>query len=308
MNVMDAPWTSWEQVPEPTAVTIGVLDGVHLGHRALIANLDDSLSRTVLTFEPHPVEVLRPGTPPRLITTIDERVALLDALGVDRVGVLDLAEIKEQAPTSFVRDVLVDKLNVAQMVVGDDFRFGKDRTGDIDLLFRLGESLGFVVDPIGLIADSTGNVSSSRVRELIEAGEVADAALLLGSRFTVTNTVIDGDKRGRQLGFPTANISPPRRKVIPAAGVYACFARLGDDTLGAAVNVGFRPTFDGSTLLIEAFLLDFDADVYGRSLTLEFVEYLRPELRFDAVTALVDRMREDVAETRKILGSVETRI
>jgi riboflavin kinase/FMN adenylyltransferase len=252
--------------------------------------------------------VLRPGTPPRLITTIDERVALLDALGVDRVGVLDLAEIKEQAPTSFVRDVLVDKLNVAQMVVGDDFRFGKDRTGDIDLLFRLGESLGFVVDPIGLIADSTGNVSSSRVRELIEAGEVADAALLLGSRFTVTNTVIDGDKRGRQLGFPTANISPPRRKVIPAAGVYACFARLGDDTLGAAVNVGFRPTFDGSTLLIEAFLLDFDADVYGRSLTLEFVEYLRPELRFDAVTALVDRMREDVAETRKILGSVETRI
>lgn len=305
---MDAPWTSWEQVPEPTAVTIGVLDGVHLGHRALIANLDDSLSRTVLTFEPHPVEVLRPGTPPRLITTIDERVALLDALGVDRVGVLDLAEIKEQAPTSFVREVLVDKLNVAQMVVGDDFRFGRDRTGDIDLLFRLGESLGFVVDPIGLIADGAGNVSSSRVRELIEAGEVADAALLLGSRFTVTNTVIDGDKRGRQLGFPTANIFPPRRKVIPAAGVYACFARLGDDTLGAAVNVGFRPTFGGSTLLIEAFLLDFDADVYGRSLTLEFVEYLRPELRFDAVTALVARMREDVAETRKILGSVETRI
>ena len=305
---MDAPWTSWEQVPEPTAVTIGVLDGVHLGHRALIANLDDSLSRTVLTFEPHPVEVLRPGTPPRLITTIDERVALLDALGVDRVGVLDLAEIKEQAPTSFVRDVLVDKLNVAQMVVGDDFRFGKDRTGDIDLLFRLGESLGFVVDPIGLIGDGAGSVSSSRVRALIEAGEVAEAALLLGSRFTVTNTVIDGDKRGRQLGFPTANISPPRRKVIPAAGVYACFARLGDDTLGAAVNVGFRPTFGGSTLLIEAFLLDFDADVYGRSLTLEFVEYLRPELRFDAVTALVARMREDVAETRKILGSVETRI
>jgi len=305
---MDAPWTSWEQVPEPTAVTIGVLDGVHLGHRALIANLDDSLSRTVLTFEPHPVEVLRPGTPPRLITTIDERVALLDGLGVDRVGVLDLAEIKEQAPTSFVRDVLVDKLNVAQMVVGDDFRFGKDRTGDIDLLFRLGESLGFVVDPIGLIGDGAGSVSSSRVRALIEAGEVAEAALLLGSRFTVTNTVIDGDKRGRQLGFPTANISPPRRKVIPAAGVYACFARLGDDTLGAAVNVGFRPTFGGSTLLIEAFLLDFDADVYGRSLTLEFVEYLRPELRFDAVTALVARMREDVAETRKILGSVETRI
>jgi riboflavin kinase/FMN adenylyltransferase len=289
-------------------VTIGVLDGVHRGHRSLLNRLDRSLTATVLTFDPHPVEVLRPGTPPRLITTIDERVALLDGVGVECVGVLDLTEIKEQAPEEFVEAILVGKLNTAQLVVGEDFRFGKDRTGDVGLLARLGSDLGFEVDIIELVRDGDRPVSSSRIRGLIESGDVGVASELLESWFAVTNVVVDGDKRGRQIGFPTANLRPAERKVVPATGVYACFATVDGVHHDAAVNVGVRPTFGGGELLIEAYIIDFDDDIYGEELTLEFVAYSRPELRFAGVDDLVAQMRRDVDEAQVILEAARSRI
>lgn len=308
MKVMDGPWPAWEPLDGPTSVTIGVLDGVHRGHRALISRLDGSMVRTVLTFDPHPVEVLRPGTPPRLITTIDERVDLLADNGVELVGVLDLSEIKEQSPEEFVERVLVGKLGAAHLVVGVDFRFGKDRSGDVESLERLAPRLGIRVDTIGLVEEEGAPVSSSRVRLLIEEGEVAEAASFLDRWYAVTAEVVHGDKRGRQIGYPTANMRLPSRKVVPATGVYACFASVGEDRLDTAVNVGIRPTFGGGELLIEAHVLDFDDDLYGSEMTIEFVDYLRPELKFDGVDALVEAMGDDVAMARGILSRARARI
>lgn len=308
MKVLDGPWRDWAAATAQSSVTIGVLDGVHLGHRALLGRLDDSMTRAVLTFDPHPVEVLRPGTPPRLITTIGERVDLLDGAGVDCVGVLDLTEIKDQTPDQFVTRVLVEKLRIGHLVVGEDFRFGKDRSGDVEMLAALGLELGFAVDTMRLVADSEAAISSSRIRSLIETGEVAAASALLDSWFTVTNTVIHGDKRGSELGFPTANIRPPDRKVVPAKGVYSCFATVHGVRYDAAVNVGVRPTFGGGELLIEAFIFDFTEDIYGADLTLEFVEYTRPELKFSGVGALVAQMERDVAESRSVLEQARSRI
>lgn len=308
MNVLDGPWKGWNRVDAPSSVTIGVLDGVHLGHRALLSHLDASMTPTVLTFEPHPVEVLRPGTPPRLITSLDERVDLLSDAGVGRVGILDLVEIKELAPAEFVEGVLVDKLQTAHLVVGEDFRFGKDRAGDVDLLLHLGGRLGFEVETIELVLDGEAPVSSSRIRGLIESGEVGAANALLGSRFRVTNTVIEGDKRGRGIGFPTANIRPPVRKVVPATGIYACFVVIDGIRHDAAVSVGVRPTFGGGELLIEAYILDFDREIYGTDMTVEFVEYSRPELKFEGVEDLVAQMGRDVTEARVILDEARSRI
>ena len=308
MRVLDGAWDVWEPPPGSTSITIGVLDGVHRGHRELLRRLDPSHRRTVLTFEPHPVEVLRPGTSPRLLTTIEERLALLDDLGVELVGVLDLAGIKEQSPEEFVRGVLVHKLAVGQLVVGEDFRFGHDRAGDVGLLRRMGSDLGFDVDVIDLVADEAAVVSSSRIRSLIEEGDVGTASELMGSWFTLSNVVVQGDRRGRELGFPTANLRPPSRKVIPGHGVYACFATHDGVAHAAAVNVGVRPTFDGHELLIEAHLLDFDDDIYESELTVRFVEYLRPELRFDGAGSLVEQMHDDVARSREILDEARSRM
>lgn len=308
MIVRQGPWEGWEPVPGPTSVTIGVLDGVHVGHQTLLVRLDDSMTRAVLTFDPHPVEVLRPGTPPRLITTIDERIGLLGEVRVDAVGVLDLGEIKEQSPEEFVERVLVEKLQVGHLVVGEDFRFGKDRAGDVVLLSSVGERLGFEVDPIGLVHDDGFPVSSSRIRGLIETGRMADASVLLGSWFSLTNTVIGGDRRGREIGYPTANMRPPARKVVPANGVYSCFAIVDGSRHDTAVNVGVRPTFGGGELLVEAYILDFDDDLYGDQLTLEFVEYIRPELRFSGVDELVARMDQDVDRARAVLAEVRSGI
>lgn len=302
MRVLDGSWQDWPISDRPTSTTIGVLDGVHRGHRALLQRLDRSMARTVLTFDPHPVEVLRPGSPPRLITTIDERIALLADVEIDLVAVLDLAEIKELEAEQFVDEVLVARFGIGQLVVGADFRFGRDRSGDVDLLTRLADRHGFDLEVIDLVAEDNAPISSSRIRVLIEQGDVATAADLLGSRFSMTNVVIHGDERGRALGFPTANLRPPERKVVPAMGVYSCFALVDGVRHDAAVNVGIRPTFGGGELLVEAYIIDFSDDLYDRDLTLEFVSYIRPELKFPGVDELVERMSEDVAETRETLA------
>jgi riboflavin kinase/FMN adenylyltransferase len=301
VKVLDGPLAAWEAQEAPSALSIGVFDGVHLGHRAILDRLSASpYPATVLTFDPHPAEVLSPGTDPRLITTIDERIDLLEAAGVDTVGVLDLAEIRHLEPDQFVAQVLVGKVRARLVVVGPDFQFGKDRAGDCDTLKRAGARHHFDVEVVDL-AESGGVISSSRIRRLIEEGDVATAARLLGSRYRLSDIVVSGDRRGTALGFPTANLGPPRRKVVPARGVYAAFARLGGETLAAAVNVGVRPTFGGTDLVIEAYLLDFERDIYGSELTLEFVDRLRPELQFESVERLVEAMNQDVARVRQVL-------
>lgn len=306
MRVLRGSWRGWDLGSEKSSVTIGVLDGVHRGHQALIAGLDSDLVRTVLTFDPHPIEVLRPGTNPRLITTIEERVALLEPWGIDQVGILDLSEIKDLGPEEFVDEVLVRALRVGDLLVGPDFRFGKERAGDVELLRNLGKAGEFVLRVLDLVHDDGGVVSSSRIREMVESGCMGDAEEALGYRYQLSSTVVRGDNRGMEIGFPTANLLPPERKVIPAIGVYAAFARVGGEVHEAAVNVGVRPTFGGGDLLIEAHMLEFSDEIYDEVLTIEFVEFLRPELTFNGVDDLIVAMRSDVEKTRHRLASVAT--
>lgn len=306
MRVLRGSWRGWDLGSEKSSVTIGVLDGVHRGHQALIAGLDSDLLRTVVTFDPHPIEVLRPGTNPRLITTIEERVALLESWGIDQVGILDLSEIKDLGPEEFVDEVLVRTLRVGDLVVGPDFRFGKERAGDVELLRNLGKSGEFVLRVLDLVHDDGGVVSSSRIREMVESGRMGEAEEALGYRYQLSSTVVSGDNRGMEIGFPTANLLPPERKVIPAIGVYAAFARVGGEVHKAAVNVGVRPTFGGGDLLIEAHMLEFSDEIYDEVLTIEFVEFLRPELAFNGVDDLITAMRSDVEKTRHRLASVAT--
>lgn len=302
MKVLHGPWHSWARPTHRTAVTIGVLDGVHLGHQRLLRHLLNAEGEaTVLTFDPHPVEVLMPGTHPRLITTLEERLGLLATAGIATVVVLDLAEIRELTAQEFVSDVLVARLRCRTVVVGVDFQFGRNRTGSVATLHEMSEDGGFGVDVVHLV-EADGTISSSRVRGLIETGRVGHAAQLLGHPFEVSGVVVDGDKRGREIGFPTANFELPARKVIPGDGIYAAWATVAGERRGAAVNVGVRPTFGGGARLIEAYLLDYDRNIYGETLRLEFVEKIRDELAFDSVGELVARMASDVEETRSILG------
>jgi riboflavin kinase / FMN adenylyltransferase len=302
MRVLMPPWTGWPVETDPSAVSIGVFDGVHRGHRALIDRLiETGHTPAVLTFEPHPAEVLAPGTHPLLLSTLDERLRLFEGAGVELVGVLDLSEIRHLQPREFVSGVLTGKLAMAEIVVGVDFHFGRDRSGDVAFLRGEGDVEGFKVDVVDLVTQDDGPISSSRIRDLVQHGEIGEANRLLGSRYRLSNVVVPGDRRGRQIGFPTANLAPPERKVIPGTGVYTAFASLRGRRLEAAVNVGVRPTFGGGDLVVEAYLLDFDEDCYGEELGLEFVSRLRPEVRFEGVEPLVEQMHLDVAATREIL-------
>ncbi|HEU4918034.1 MAG TPA: bifunctional riboflavin kinase/FAD synthetase [Acidimicrobiia bacterium] len=303
MRTVRGRYETWEALARPTAVAVGVFDGVHIGHRHILEHLKaQSLQSVVLTFEPHPAEVLAPGTNPRLITTIEERLALFEGVGIDVVAVVDLAEIRHLQPEEFVSRVLLSRLGAAHVVVGSDFQFGRDRAGDCEFLIESGRRNGFDVEVVGLI-EAEGVISSSRIRGLIERGDVAGAALLLGSRYRLSGVVVPGDQRGKDLGFPTANLKPPDRKVIPGNGIYAVWADVGRELIGAAVNVGTRPTFGGTELLIEAHLLDFAEDLYGTTVTLEFVARLRPEHEFASVEELVEAMTGDVARVRRLLES-----
>lgn len=305
MRVLKGSYQSWEPSETPTALTLGVFDGVHLGHRQLLSRaFEHDGTPAVITFDPHPVEVLAPGTSPRLITVIDERLEILEGLGAEIVAVLNLAEVRDFRPEQFVSEILVGKLNVSMLTIGEDFQFGKDRAGDVRFLSEAGEQGGFGVDVVGMVAEGGQTVSSSRIRSLIEVGSVSDAAALLGSRYRVTAPVIDGDKRGRDIGYPTANLRPVERKVTPGNGVYATVTRVDGTDHMSATNVGTRPTFGGGERLIEAHILEFDGDLYGEEITVEFVERLRPELEFKSVAELLEHMEEDVERSRKILDPV----
>jgi riboflavin kinase / FMN adenylyltransferase len=272
------------------SVAVGTFDGVHLGHRQVIDGAD-----SVLTFDPHPVSVVAPQHTPKLLTTLERKAELIASLGVQELIVIPFdAEFAARSAGEFIDDVLVGALGARQVAVGENFRFGHKAQGDSRLL-AADRRFDTVVHP--LLEVNGEIVSSSHIRGLILAGEVAEANRLLGAPFELSGEVTRGDARGRELGFPTANIVPEEALACPGHGVYACLADGGP----AAVSIGVRPTFGtGRGELIEAFILDFEGDLYGRMLRLEFLERLRGERRFGSPEALIEQMHRDVALTREI--------
>jgi riboflavin kinase/FMN adenylyltransferase len=276
--------------PRPRRVAVGEFDGVHLGHREVIAGSD-----TVLTFEPHPMRVLRPEAAPALLTSLETKAELIASLGVRELVVIPFdEEFARQGPEAFVDEILVGRLGATHVSVGENFRFGHDAAGDTA---RLIADTRFQTRVVRLVEADGEIVSSSHIRALVAAGEVDQAAHFLGAAFQMRGPVVHGDKRGRELGYPTANLIPDEALVCPGHGVYV--ARAGDAT--AAVNVGVRPTFGmGLSLLVEAYLLDRDEDLYGTELRLEFITRLRGERRFDSAQELIDQMAIDVAQAREL--------
>jgi riboflavin kinase / FMN adenylyltransferase len=296
------------------AATIGVYDGVHLGHQLVIQATQAEARRldvatAVVTFDRHPATLLRPESAPLLLTTLDQKLELLGAAGVDCTFVVHFDEARsKEEPEDFVREVLVDRLSVRSVVVGEDFHFGHQRRGNVALLRHLGQELGFDVHGQSLLprGGAAEPVSSTAIRRVLAGGDVVAAATMLGRRYELRGPVVQGDQRGRLLGFPTANIPVPNAMAIPADAVYAGWYIRPDGTRHmAAINLGRRPTFyeHADTSLLEAHLLDFDGDLYGEEARVEFVELLRSEMRFESVEALVAQLNVDVARARQVLGS-----
>lgn len=290
----------------PSAVALGVFDGVHLGHRAILGAAVAHARATgapalACTFEPNPLEVLQPERAPLPITTLDERLDLIAACGVDGTIVLTFTrELAAVEPEAFVKDVLVERLAARQVVVGFDHRFGRAARGDAALLRELGARMGFNVDVIAPLTVDGVPVSSTAIRTALGRGDVDAAARMLGRPYTLPGTVVAGEGRGRTLGFPTANVAPGR-PVLVAPGVYACTFEVGGQSRRAVVNVGVRPTFGEATLAVEAYLLDFSGDLYGQTVRLTFVSRVREERRFPSVDALRAQIADDVETARRRL-------
>ncbi len=297
-----------------SVVTIGAYDGVHLGHRAVIGEVRRiaearGVKSAVVTFDKHPASVVRPESAPKLLTTLDQKLELLASTGVDIVVVVPFDhERATEAAESFVMSVVVGCLGAKAVVVGSDFHFGKDRRGNIDLLTAMGGEEGFDVLSMALIGSPDGaKVSSTAIRQAIQAGDMSAAAAMLGRSVELRGLVTDGDKRGRTLGFPTANVAVPDEMCLPADGIYAAWYFRPDGVRRpAAVNLGRRPTFydNQSYSLLEAFLIDFTGDLYGEKAIVQFIERLRPEAKFDSLEGLVEQMNRDVDDARALLSAL----
>lgn len=304
-------WRGYDAAPSGwgrAVVTIGVFDGVHTGHQATIGHAVErahelGLPAVVVTFDPHPSEVVRPGSHPAMLTGPARKAELMEALGVDVLCVQPFTlDFSRLSADQFVHDVLVEHLHAALVVVGENFRFGHRAAGDVELLSRLGRTFGFAVEPAPLVTGDGTVFSSTYVRACVDAGDVGAAAAVLGRPHRLEGVVVRGDQRGRELGFPTANLMVARYAAVPADGVYAAWLIRGGDRLPAAVSIGTNPTFAGQERRVEAYVLDFDGDLYGERLALDFVAHLRPTLKFDGVGPLVEAINDDVARTRKVLG------
>ena len=309
-------------------VTIGAYDGVHLGHRAVIAEVrrlaaERGLTSAVITFDRHPAEIVRPESAPKLLTDLAQKLELLESTGVDTTLVVHFDEERStETAEDFIAEIIVGALGAKVVVVGDDFHFGKDRRGNVELLRTIGRDLGAVMgfDVVGLdlfgdeltgAAAQVGHapkISSTRIRTLLRDGDIRKAAALLGRAYEVRGPVVHGDARGRTLGFPTANIAVPVEICLPADGVYAGWYHRPDGVaLPAALNLGRRPTFYADTppySLLEAFILDWSGDLYDEPARVEFVERLRSEMKFESIDALIAQMGADVRKARAVLGIV----
>jgi riboflavin kinase/FMN adenylyltransferase len=296
------------------AVTVGVYDGVHLGHRHVLDRLrtraaTEGLTTVVVTFDPHPAVVLSPERAPLLLTTLARRVELLADEGIDRCVVVGFDSVRAtQDPTAFVDRVLVQQLRAAAVVVGENFRFGQGRTGDVALLRTIAAREGFEVEGVALDASGGLPISSTRIRELLAGGEVHDAGALLGRPHELEGIVEKGDGRGRSLGYPTANLAVTSGLCVPAVGIYAgVWTRPSGERAPAAISVGRRPTFyEHGDVLVEAYLLDVDDSLYGEVSRVAFHERLRGEEKFDSVDDLVVQIGRDVDATRRLVGQART--
>jgi riboflavin kinase/FMN adenylyltransferase len=319
-------WRGIEATPADlgrTVVTVGMYDGVHRGHQKLIGA---AVARAramrrpclLLTFDPHPAEVVRPGSHPAILTSMDRKAELVAELGVDAMCVLPFTPgFMRLPPETFTHTVLVEHLHAAQVVVGENFTYGHRAAGTVDTLRAEGRRFGFAVEGIPLAGvdkdggtpeDGEVTISSTYVRACVAAGDMASAAGALGRPHRVDGVVVRGHRRGRELGYPTANVETPPFTAIPADGVYAGHLVTRDsegnsrDRLPAAVSVGTNPTFQGSRRTVEAFVLDYDGDLYGEHVGVEFAQRLRPMAAFDRVEALLAAIAKDVTDTRQILG------
>lgn len=303
-----------EKPLERAVLTVGNFDGLHVGHRAIMSTVIGRARAlegvsAVYTFEPHPRKVLRPDRAPRLLTTIEQKLELLEGMGLDVAIVEPFDRTFARLPADrFVREIIHERIGPAEVYVGYDFRYGRDREGSMRTLTELGPHLGFAVTIIPEVRIGNRDVNSTRIRELLETGQVEEAAELLGRPYTVRGRVVAGDRRGRSIGFPTLNLEP-ENEILPAMGVYAGRVRLLDgaegsaaDLLAAVINVGRRPTFEASdAVLAEAHLLDFEGDLYGRRVEFGFASHLRDERRFPSVDALKRQIGLDAEEARRRL-------
>jgi riboflavin kinase / FMN adenylyltransferase len=311
VEILQGPSPS-ARVDRPSAVTIGFFDGVHLGHQAVIAESvrrarQDGLLAVGVTFDRHPRSVLHPGSGPPLITTPERKAELIAALGVNVLVVLRFdQELAAWPAERFVSEFLADDLQARRVTVGANFTFGNRALGTIATLHDMGPRLGFEAGVVSLMELRGRVLSSSSIREAVAAGELAWPAEALGRPFAVDGRVVTGAGRGVSLGFPTANLEIPPRMLLPGRGIYAGRAVIGEAGMGAthpaAIDVGTNPTFGDEPLHVEAFLLDFDGDLRDRAISIEFLERLRDEVRFDSPDALVRQMKEDVDRTREVVG------
>lgn len=304
-------WRGYESAPGGwgrSVVTIGVFDGVHRGHQAIIGHAvkrahELGVQSVVLTFDPHPSEVVHPGSHPAVLTEPARKADLIEALGVDVLCAVPFTlEFSRLPAEAFAHDILVEHLHAAQVVVGENFRFGHRAAGDVELLQRLGRLFGFGVDRAVMVTDDGTVFSSTYVRSCVDAGDVMAAARALGRPHRLEGVVARGDRRGRELGFPTANLLTGPHAAVPADGVYAAWLVRGDGgTLPAAVSIGSNPTFSGRERRVEAYVLDFSGDLYGERLGLDFVARLRDMRNYTAVQPLIAQIAEDVEQTRELL-------
>jgi len=289
-------------------LTVGVFDGIHRGHQAILRQLTagahaSDAPAVLLSFHPHPAVVLA-GRDIRLLTTPEERADLAAALGLDAVITLPFDRALSEVRAYEFMSRLKEHTGLTRLLIGYDFALGKNREGNAQRLAELGKEMDFAVEVVGAISDESGVISSTEIRKLVSLGSVAEAAKLLGRNYTLSGPIIHGDGRGRTLQIPTANLLYPESKLLPANGIYACRAFLGNNAYMAATNIGFNPTFtpDKRTANVEAHLLDFNRDLYGQELKLEFIARLRDELKFNSVEALLAQIRADIEKTRAILS------
>jgi riboflavin kinase/FMN adenylyltransferase len=307
-------WYGLDEVPQDwgrSVVTIGVFDGVHRGHQRIIAHASElaharGLPSVVITFDPHPDEVVRPGTHPPLLVSARRRAELLAEQGADAVMVLPFTlELSQMGPDEFVQSVLVDRLHAARVVVGENFRFGHKARGDVRLLQELGEKYDFEAEGVPLVADGD-TISSTAIREKLAAGAVEEAAGALGRPHRVEGVVVRGHQRGRALGFPTANVESVPHTAIPADGVYAGYLVCDSDRYPsacwpAAISIGTNPTFEGVERTVEAYAIGLDdLDLYGEHVGVDFVAHIRGMVKFNSIDELIEAMHRDVARASEL--------
>lgn len=298
---LDHPLTS-----QPVVLTMGRFDGVHLGHQLLIRTAIErarelGFASAVLTWDPHPNTVIRPDQPLYLLTSLEERIELIGALGPDWLVVAPFTHATMHTPAVDYMRQICTALPVRELWVGDDFAMGHKREGDIPRLMEIGRDLGYAVGAVARMEGAGAAISSSLVRTMLQSGDVAGVMPLLGRPFWLRGPVVMGDQRGQTIGFPTANLAVDPNHVLPADGVYACYAYLDATPLPAVTNIGMRPTFNAPRRTVEAHLLDWSSDLYGRTLRLEFIQRLRGEQKFNGITELVAQIGRDAEAARALL-------